>query len=316
MKKLRFYIVQLACISRLSGFQLLLAIIEHLQRANKATNGFLANAHNRMLVKKTVEHIRRYGWIEYEDFNEAYGICVERKRQKLLEDINRIKDQFTEYLRRQQEAGLPNEGLPPDTQMELAVMETYYAYLGDDDAYQQKAFTLFLQKRMEELAEKNADCSRIKSYLEDRRSRSRYEEYIQCISRPIGMHLPELWAEFFRSSTGYMDLIPKETLHVAYFSIDTDIPRFIFEEPYTHGYSEQEFRTKFIREWDITHYNPHYDDDSDQADYADYDMELADRHHNAYLNYLAAAGRFKSIQQRLSMDDGVDKNSNYKEELL
>lgn len=302
--------------ANITVYKAVLAIIEHLQRANKATDSFLANAHNRMLVKKTAGHIRRYGWIEYEDFNEAYGICVERKRQKLLEDINRIKDQFAEYLRRQQEAGLPNEGLSPDTQMKQAVMETCYAYLGDDDAYQQKAFTLFLQKRMEELTENDADCSRIKSYLEDKRSRSCYEEYINCISRPVDVHLIELWIEFFRNSTGYRGLIPKEMPHVAYFSIDTDIPRFIFEEPYTHGYSEQEFRTKFIREWDITHYNPHYDDDSDQADYTDYDMELADRPQNAYLNYLAATGRFKSIQQRLSMDVRVDKNSNYKEELL
>jgi len=54
MKKLQTYIVRLTCVSRLSGFQLLLAIIEHLQRANKATNGFLADAHNRMLIKKTI----------------------------------------------------------------------------------------------------------------------------------------------------------------------------------------------------------------------------------------------------------------------
>jgi len=302
---------------RLSGFQLLLAIIEHLQRANKATNGFLADAHNRMLIKKTIEHIRRYGWIEYEDFNEAYSICVEIRRQKLLEDINRINAQFMEYLRGQQEAGLPNEGLPPDTQMEKAVMETYYSYLGDDDAYQQKAFTLFLKKKMEGLAENSTNYSKIKSYLEDKRRRSCYEEYINCISRPVDIHLPELWDEFFRSSAGYMDLIPKERPHVAYFSTDTDIPRFIFEKPYVHKYSEQEFYAKFIKEWDITHYNPSYDDGCDDpAYYADYDMGLADRPQNAYLYYLGAAGRFKSIQQRLSMDGGVNKNSNYKDKLF
>ena len=47
--------------------------------------------------------------------------------------------------------------------MKLATLETYYAYLKDDDAYHQKAFTLFLKKKIEEMEEmkENLHYSRI-----------------------------------------------------------------------------------------------------------------------------------------------------------
>lgn len=249
-------------------------------------------------IDEIMRLFRIAGLIEYDRFNEVYTDFVEKKRQCLLKDINRINGQFMENLRNREEAGLSNEGLPAKTQMKLATLETYYAYLKDDDAYHQKAFTLFLKKKIEEMAENGADCSKMEAYLENKRRNSSYEEYIACISRPVDIHLPKLWIEFFRSGTGYV--IPKERPHVAYASTVTDIPRFIFEEPYTHEYSEQEFCAKFMSEWDTTHNNPYYDDDCDDPSYyEDYRNELTDVPQSAYLQYLCAVNRFKQIRQRL-----------------
>lgn len=275
-----------------------LTIVESLQRTNQTVQKHLVDAYVQMKLRMLICQMRQCGAIDYNYFDEVYTGFVEKKRQSLFKDINRINDQFTEYLRERQEVGLPNEGLPAKTQMRLATLETYYAYLKDDDAYHQKAFTLFLKKKIEEMAENGADCSKMEAYLGNKRRNSSYEEYIACISRPVDIHLPKLWIEFFRSGTGYV--IPKERPHVAYASTVTDIPRFIFEEPYTHEYSEQEFCTKFMSEWDTTHNNPYYDDDyDDPAYYEDYCSELAGRPQSAYLQYLCAVNRFKQIRQRL-----------------
>lgn len=278
----------------------LLAAIGRLQRVNQTVQKRLADAHAWADARILICQIKQCRSIDYNRFNEVYTGFVEKKRQSLLEDISRINSQFMENLRKREEAGLPNEGIPAETQMELAVMKTCYAHLKDDDVYQQKAFKLFLKKKIEEMAEKEADYSKIEAYLENKHRNSSYDEYIECISRPMSIHLPELWVEFFRSGTGYKDVIPKEWPNVAYFSTDTDIPRFIFEKPYVQQYSEQEFCARFVREWDSTHYNPRYDDGCDApADYADYYEELADRPQNAYHYYLCAVDRYKQIQQRL-----------------
>ncbi len=292
MIKLRIYTIGYLILSTL------LSVIRRLQKTNETVQKHLADVHAQTKLRMLICQIRQSASIDYDRFNEVYTDFVEKKRQRMLNDINRINSQFMKSLRERQEAELPNEGLPAKTQMKLATLETYYAYLKDDDAYHQKAFTLFLKKKIEEMAENGADCSKMDAYLGNKRRNSSYEEYIACISRPVDIHLPKLWIEFFRSGTGYV--IPKERPHVAYASTVTDIPRFIFEEPYTHEYSEQEFCAKFVKEWDTTHNNPYYDDDCDDPSYyEDYRNELTDVPQSAYLQYLCAVNRFKQIRQRL-----------------
>ena len=287
-------------IAGLNLYKKILSIIESLQKANETVQKHLADVHAQMKLKMLICQIRQCGAIDYNSFNDAYTDFVKRKRQCLLKDINQINNQFMKNLRNCKESGLSNEGLSANTQMRLAVLETYYAYLKDDDAYHQKAFKLFLKKKIEEMAENGADCSKMEAYLENKCRNFSYEEYIACISRPVDIHLPKLWVAFFRSGTGYKSIIPKERPHVAYSSTVTDIPSFIFEEPYTHEYSEQEFCATFMSEWDTTHNNPYYDDDCDDPSYyEDYRNELTDVPQSAYLQYLCAVNRFKQIRQRL-----------------
>ena len=307
MNRNLMYIIQCFILSAL------LASIGRLQRANETLQKLLAETHVQMEVRMLIYQIKRWGWIDYDYFNEVYTGFVEKKRQSLLQDINMIKSQFMECLREHQEAGLLNEGLPAETQMELAVLETCYAYLKKDNAYQQKAFKLFLKKKMEEMAEKGADYGKIEAYLENKHRNSIYRGYMKCISAPMTIELLELWVEFFRSGTGYMDVLPKEWPNVAYSSADIDIPCFIFEEPYVREYTRLEFDARFVAEWDGPHYNPHYDDDCDDPTYyTDYYGELADRPQNAYCYYLCAVSRFKQIQQRLkgNADKGNKKRRN------
>ena len=285
-------------IAGLNLYKKILSVIRRLQKTNETVQKHLADVHAQMKLIMLICQIRQCGAIDYNYFDEVYTGFVEKKRQILFKDINRINNQFMENLRNREEAGLPNEGIPAKMQLRLAALETYYAYLKDDDAYQQKAFKLFLKKKIEEMAENGADCSKIEAYLENKRRNSSYEEYIACISRPMDIRLSKLWIAFFKSGTGYV--IPKKGPHVAYASTATDIPRFIFEEPYTHEYSEQEFCSKFMSEWDTTHNNPYYDDDCDDpAYYEDYRSELTDKPQSAYLQYLCAVNRFKQIWQRL-----------------
>lgn len=286
-------------IAGLNLYKKILSIIGRLQKTNETVQKHLADVHAQTKLRMLICQIRQSASIDYDRFNEVYTDFVEKKRQRMLNDINRINSQFMKSLRERQEAGLPNEGLPAKTQMKLATLETYYAYLKDDDAYHQKAFTLFLKKKIEEMAENGADCSKMEAYLENKRKNLSYEEYIACISRPVDIRLPKLWVAFFRSGTGYKNIIPKERPHVAYPSRAKDIPRFIFEESYTHEYSEQEFCDKFVNEWDVTHDNPYYNDCDDPIYYVDYCSELADRPKNSYLQYRCAVSRFKFLQHRL-----------------
>ena len=295
MIKLRIYTIGYLILSTL------LSLIGRLQRTNETVQNRLVDAHAQTKLMMLICQIRQSGSIDYERFNEVYTDFVKRKRQCLLEEINQIDSQCMKNLRERDKIGLPNEeGLSAKTQMRLEVLETYYAYLKDDDAYHQKAFTLFLKKKIEEMAENGADCSKMEAYLENKRKNLSYEKYIACISRPMDIRLPKLWIEFFRSGTGYKNIIPKERPHVAYPSRAKDIPSFIFEESYTHEYSEQEFCAKFVNEWDATHDNPYYDDDCDDPIYyVDYCSELADRPENSYLQYRCAVSRFKFLQHRL-----------------
>lgn len=292
MIKLRIYTIGYLILSTL------LSLIRRLQRTNETVQKYLADTHAQMKLRMLICQMKQCCLIDYNYFDEVYTDFVKRKRRCLLEEINQIDSQRMENLRERDKIGLPNEGLPAKTQLRLAALETYYAYLKDDDAYHQKAFKLFLKKKIEEMAENGADYSKMEAYLENKRRNSGYEEYIACMSGPMDIRLPKLWIAFFKSGTGYV--IPKERPHVAYSSTATDVPRFIFEEPYTHEYSEQEFCTKFVKEWDTTHNNPYYDDDcNDPAYYEDYRNELAGSPQSAYLQYLCAVNRFKQIRQRL-----------------
>lgn len=298
-----FEIIRLFRGRRIIFINIILFIIKLLQKANGSVQKFLEGFREQMVVSRLICRIKSDILIDYDYFNEVYTGFVERKRQSILKDIDRINNQFNENFRKRQEAGLPNEGLPAETRMKQAVLETCYAYLRDDDAYQQKAFRLFLKKKMEDTAENGVDCSRIEAYLGNKRKDSSYEEYKECISMPIMVHLPRLWVEFFRSGTKYTNMLPKEWPNVAYFSISTDVPDFIMEPPYVEEYSEQEFYARYAKEWETTHYNPNYDDECHEpADYVDYTDELADRHEKAYFEYLAAINQFRKIQRALKPD--------------
>lgn len=283
-----------------------LSTIQHLQKANKMVQKQLTDTYTHMDIKMLIYQIKQQDWIDYDRFNAVYTDFVERKRQNILKEINRIDTQFMTELRRRNEAGLPNKGMPAETQMKKAVLETCYAYLANDDVYQQRAFELFLKKKM---AKKGADYSRIKNYLENKHRNSNYEEYIMYISTPIIVHLPDLWIEFLRSGAGYGNVVQKELPNVMYSRVDTGIPCFIFDKPYKHEYTEQEFYIKFIEEWSITHYNPYYYDDDcdDPVYYADYDMQLADKPENAYQCYFCAVNRYKCIMQMLNADKGGER---------
>lgn len=286
-----------------------LAAVESLQRANETVQKYLADVYVRMEVRILTCRIKLCEWIEFTCFDKVYGDFVERKRQSLLKDINRINSQYMEALRDSWGTGLPNIEFPAEKQMELSVLETYYAYLKDDEVYRQKAFKLFLEKKMEAMKENGVDYSRIQNYLENKSRNANYEDYMACISMPIDIRLARLWVEFFKSGEGYKDVIPKERPDVAYFSINADIPEFIFKKPYVQEYSEYEFCSRFQNEWDITHYNPRDDDDRDYdpVRYEDYAEELRGRPQNAYCFYLGAVNRFKQIQQNLQNTDNGSK---------
>jgi len=292
---------------RLIFINKIFSTIKHLQRTNESVQKFLDGLREQMVVRMLISHIKRYGWIDYNYLNEVYIGFVERKRQALLKDIEKIDNQSMKNIRERQGAGLPNEGLPAETRMKQAVLDTCYAYLKGDDAYQQKAFRLFLKKKMEDMAENGADCSKIEAYLKNKRKDSSYEEYIECISMPVTITLPKLWVEFFRSGARYTNMLPKEWPNVAYFSTSTDVPNFIFEPPYVDQYSAEEFSARYAKEWETTHYNPDYDDNYDYEDPTEcmkYRNELAGSSVGAYCQYIYAVSLFRRIQQALKLNAG------------
>lgn len=320
-------------------YEKILTIIEYLQKTNKRFQNFLSDAHIQMNAKALIYKIKqrywikyeRLGgiyinplnekqlyWIEYDRLNKIYTDFVKRKRQSILEEINRIENQFMEYRRERDRAGLPNEGMPAETTIKHTVLQNCYVYLEHDNLYHQKAFKLFLKKKMEEMEENNEyddEYDSIETYLEDSFKNENYEDYITYWYEPVDIRLSELWIEFFRGCiTEYMDILPKKWPNVAYSHIETDVPNFIFEEqPYVHEYTEEEFRERFMKEWNATHYNPYDDNDHDDedfdamVDYADYYAELADKPHYAFNHYQAAVFMFRGIQKRLNADAGTDK---------
>lgn len=280
----------------------ILVIIVYLKRVNKMADEFLSDAHERAKINMLVKSLRLPDYIDFHYFDDIYKIFVERKRRKILEDVNAIDEGYWEYRSRCESEGLPHEAMPVEKRMEEAVLETYYAFLGDDDAYQQKAFLEFLKKKIED----GDDRKEIADYLEKKYKHASYDEYerLEAYTDSIlEIELPDLWIEFFRSGVGYTSMIPDERPPVAYMYSHIGIPRFIFERPYVKEFTEQEFYCRFMKEWDVTHENPIYDDEYDDPSYQqDYDMELADRPQRAYSRYMMAVSRFKRIQETLGQD--------------
>ena len=208
---------------------------------------------------------------------------------------------------------LDESPLAGKAQLKQMVLYTYYLYLEDDDAYRQKAFAEFLKKKMEGIDDKTCEeCWGMHAQLEGLYEHSSYGDYTWAKDR-FWVYERHLWREFFGNSEEYLDIIPcKEKPPVLYTSSSVGIPRFVFEPPYVDEYSEQEFYVRFMKEWDITHYNPllyenlheHY------INLESYRDELGDKPEKAYRDYQNAVIMFRKIHNMSNVTTiKSDKNS-------
>ena len=299
--------------TRLTISKITLSIIEYLQRVNDTMKEFLLDAHEQTKINRMIKnlqlnmlckrlHLEVWTHIDFDYFNEVYKIFVERKRRKMLADADELDEKRMEYMRSRIAEGLPHAATPLGMYIKEKVLVTYYAYLRDDDAYMQKAFLEFLKKKIED----GHDCLAIAPYLEKKYKHSSYEEcekvkgYGRYMEGSLDLGIPEIWLEFFQSGMSYTEMIPDEKPQVIYWRTDKgDIPRFIFERPYTKEFTEWEFHEKFIEEWDMTHGHEEdngycgYDPLSDPYD-IEYLEELANRPEEAYHQYVIAVNRFRS----------------------
>lgn len=283
-------------------FKMMLIIIGYLQKLNEIREKRLLEAHERTEIRMLVKKIRLWNWIDFHCFDHAYKLFVERKRRKMFEEINAIEDEIHEcWLRRQRGESL-REIYPIEKRKKQTVLETYYAFLKDDDAYKQKAFLEFLKKKVED----GDGRQEISAYLEEKCQKESYAEYERLTAwsdSQLVIELPELWIEFFRSGTEYATLIPDERPNVAYSS-DTcaEIPRFVFEKPFVEEFTEQVFIDKFTKEWNTTHYYP--DDECDDPIYRqECDMDLDQALWEAYDEYISAVSMAKRNQQMFGLFD-------------
>lgn len=278
-------------------FKMMLIIIGYLQKLNEIREKRLLEAHERTEIRMLVKKISLWNWIDFHCFDHAYKLFVERKRRKMLEEINAIEDEIHEcWLRRQRGESL-REIYPIEKRKKQTVLETYYAFLKDDDAYKQKAFLEFLKKKVED----GDGRQEISAYLEEKCQKESYAEYERLTAESdslLVLELPELWIEFFRSGTE--SLIPDERPNVAYSS-DTcaEIPRFIFEQPLAEEFTEPEFIRKFGKEWYTTHYYPDDDPIHQQECDTDLDQALWD----AYDGYIVARLMAERNQQTFRLFD-------------
>lgn len=234
-------------------FICILMIGEFLQRKNETAKKFLADTRDRTKTDQLIAELQYKDSFNSNYFNEVYQICVEKKRQKILADIRKIDGRYREYYGELRDARLVNEAMSAEMNKKQ-VLETYYAFLKDDNVFHQKAFTEFLKKTMEKRAENGDDCRSIGDYLEDHYRNISSEEYFFSIfDQPVFIGLPELWTEFLKSGSEYTDVIPDERPGVYYFSSAKNIPCFIFKKPYVDKYSREEFCREFIAEWGVTH---------------------------------------------------------------
>lgn len=268
-----------------------LVITTHLKRVNKTVDGSLSDTHEQVKIYKLTKEIPLHGSVRFEYFDEVYRIFVERKRRKLLEDADAIDNRYREYRMRCEQEGLPYKALQAEEDVKRHVLETYYAYLQDDDGYRQKAFLEFLKKKIED----GDDRKEIRYYMETKHMDESFDEYVSLPDIPWYIEPVNLWVEFFSSGTGYTCMISNERPRVVYRRTDEKIPRFIFERPYVEKFTEQEFRDRFTIEWEVTNDNPEYDECDDRLYYRECEYELKEDLNNAYVQYLNAVIRFNNM---------------------
>ena len=245
-------------------FKMMLIMIEYLQKLNEIRKKRLLEAHERTEIHILVKKIRLCDQIDSLYFYDMYELFVESKRRKMLEDINALEDERNESWLRRHRGEAPGETYPVEKRIKEIVLKTYYEFLKHDNTYMQKAFLEFLKKKVEE----GDGRQEISAYLERIYQCEKYDENLDCLGIPISLSIPELWIEFFRSGTGYADLIPDERPNVAYrLGTQREIPRFIFEKPFVGEFTEQEFADKFTKEWCTT-----FDYPDDTYAYDDYDV--------------------------------------------
>ena len=267
------------------------------------TNLFHDDVGERAKIDNLIEELRSQECFNYDYFNDVYKICVKRKREKILGAIKWMDNNHVGFL--------DKSPLAEKAQLERMVLYTYYLYLEDDDAYREKAFVEFLKKRMEGMDKACEECWGIHTYLE---GLYKHSDYRDCTLTQDGLWVYQrhLWREFFGNSEEYLDIIPcKEKPPVLYTDSSVGIPRFVFEPPYVDEYSEQEFYVRFMKEWDITHYNPllyenlheHY------INLESYRDELGDKPEKAYHDYQNAVIMFRKIHNMSNVTIKSDKNS-------
>lgn len=256
------------------------------------TNSFHDDAQEQAKINNLIRELWLWKRFDFNYFNSVYKIHVERKRQKILEAIREIDNNHVDF---------PDEPLPAGkAQLKQMTLHTYYLYLENDDAYREKAFAEFIKKKMEGI--NNKACEErwgLHAHLEGLYEHSSYKEY-QALTESrekLWVYQRHFWREFFRNSEEYLDVIPSERPPVLYTGSSTDIPRFIFEPPYTE-YNKQEFHARYMNEWDCMHYNPLlYEDLHDHfIDLDPYRNELGDKPEKAYRDYQNAVTMFRKVQ--------------------
>jgi len=253
------------------------------------------DAHERAKIDNLIAELRSQRCFSYDYFNEVYKICVERKRRKILEAIKEMDNNVNP---------LREPIFADEARMKQMVLHTYYVYMGDDDAYRQKVFAEFIKKRMEGMDKACEECWGMQACLEGLYEHAGYQGYhaLTKFQEKLWVYQRHLWREFFGNSEEYMDVIPSEKPPVLYTDSNMYIPCFVFEPPYVVGYSEREFHARFMKEWNLTHYNPLLDEDlrGHFRDLAPYRNELADKPEKAYRDYRKAVIMFRKIKQTLS----------------
>lgn len=309
----RLYQLYCAIVLKEIVFKMVLIVIEYFQRVNETMKEFLLDAHEQTKINMFVKKLRLWSQFDLDFigyFSETYALFVESRRRKILKDIDLLEDRKLEYCCKCKTKGLYEMSLP-EIGLKLPVLETYYAFLKDDDVCQQRAFKEFLKKKIDD-GDKRQE---IADYLEDCHG----EGFTYFMRGAYKIRLRDLWIEFFRSGPGYENLIPGEKPQVMYGQ-NADIPCFIFGKSGAEGFTKEEFEEKFTREWYDTHAYERDEEplelrlagDPDSPDVEAYNPELEDECQKAYDEYKRAVKKFKENKELFeAMTDvfGVYKNN-------
>lgn len=298
-----------------------LDIVECLQKANEAAGKFLVHTLEQMRVRELIAGLTFRDYFDYEYFNSIYKTCVEKKRRKLLADIDEIEEEFLSHLYGRWEAQMLYDAMPAETGMKLAVLKTYYIFLEDDNVFCQKAFIGFLRKKTEENPDGEEYRLATEYYLKhiDKGLMDFDDEDLGVFFTTgwfISIGLRKLWTEFLRSGSDYTDIIPDKRPGVAYLFCHVNIPCFIFHEPHEGEYSREEFYRKFVRECETANYNPlsklyHKGYRSYEEDFGIdlFECRIREDFETAYADYHAAVHRFQNIQKRLEKNNERSRSS-------